>query len=266
MLQSNDIANVSSVQRILVVEDIKINQLVARKLLESRGYYVDIAENGKETFETLQNNKYDAILLDIGLPDIGGLTICKTIRQTDTVTPIIFCTASGHASEMSWKEAGGTAFTTKPIIIEELIPILETCILDSRTANTEPELVNIEMSMPVKFNLYDLTGKFHLIVKYGDVIEANHEFTLNMEDRPAIDVATDAACTMRQLLKLYIPDEKEIEKAVGNLYKEVRNHLRQIVYNQKLGISNNPDRSIVGRIKMWLKIKKLLWARKIAVS
>lgn len=81
--------------KILVVDDQTININVAQQFLNILGYSaITVAENGKEALEFI-NDDYDLILLDIGLPDINGFEVCKSIRAMSTKQiPIIAVTAN----------------------------------------------------------------------------------------------------------------------------------------------------------------------------
>ena len=103
---------------VLLVEDSKIIRKVNLDYLQGLGCSVDTAEDGKQALDLLQN-KYDLILLDIGLPDIDGLEICKWIRSHGIETPVIFLTAYGEGVREECKLVGGNDFATKPLSMEK---------------------------------------------------------------------------------------------------------------------------------------------------
>ena len=78
---------------ILVVEDNKINQMVTRKIIESKNYNCIMANNGFEALELVKNNKFDVILMDINMPILNGYETSKRIRALKITTPIIALTA-----------------------------------------------------------------------------------------------------------------------------------------------------------------------------
>ncbi len=79
---------------ILIVEDNKINQIVTQNILKSKGYTSEIAEDGLIATEMARKNKYDIILMDLNMPNMGGLAATKTIREFNNQVPIIALTAS----------------------------------------------------------------------------------------------------------------------------------------------------------------------------
>jgi signal transduction histidine kinase/CheY-like chemotaxis protein len=77
----------------LVVEDNSINQMITKKMLENKGIHCEVIDNGEQAIETLRNNKFDMVLMDVHLPGINGTVATKQIREFDTTTPIIAITA-----------------------------------------------------------------------------------------------------------------------------------------------------------------------------
>jgi len=105
--------------KILLVEDTLIAQKIAELVLGSLGCELDIVDKGYEALELATHNCYHLILMDIGLPDIDGLSLTKLIRQSelsDTHVPIIALTA--HSEETigdQIREAGLDDYLIKPL-------------------------------------------------------------------------------------------------------------------------------------------------------
>lgn len=118
--------------KVLVVEDEPINQMVAKALLESKGYQVDIAENGQAALKLYQSNHYAAILMDMNLPDIEGTDVTRQIRALEQTTgkhiPIIACTANGLSAKPECLAAGMDDFSVKPFEIDPLNQVLKEWI------------------------------------------------------------------------------------------------------------------------------------------
>lgn len=112
-------------KRLLLVEDNKINQLVAGKFLQKFGYQYDIAENGAEALERMETQAYDAILMDCQMPVLDGFETTKRIRLLEQSSqrhvPIIGLTANAlEGDREKCLACGMDDFTTKPIKIDEL--------------------------------------------------------------------------------------------------------------------------------------------------
>ncbi len=119
--------------RILVAEDNIINQLVVKEFLKLSGITVDIANNGIEVLQWLEKNTYHAILMDVHMPEMGGIEATNMIRQQEKYAhlPIIALTAGVTTEEREHCLAGGmNDFVTKPINPEELIGVLRHWIND----------------------------------------------------------------------------------------------------------------------------------------
>jgi len=113
--------------RVLVVEDTpEIVRLIQRSLL-LEGHHVDIANDGKAALATVRDQPPDLILLDLMLPDINGIEICKRIRSMEDAaglppTPILMLTALDAVTDrVSGLEAGADDYLPKPFAITELI-------------------------------------------------------------------------------------------------------------------------------------------------
>jgi DNA-binding response OmpR family regulator len=107
-------------KRVLVVDDHPPTRAVIRGVLEAdknEPFDVIEASTGGETLKAFEaKGPFDLILLDVGLPDVDGFTICKAIRKLDNRTPIIFVTAKTDLRDYSeGREAGGDSYIVKPI-------------------------------------------------------------------------------------------------------------------------------------------------------
>src|ERR1039457_2138550 len=111
--------------RILVIEDeVKIAQFIKRGLKEE-GYAVDVAGDGEEGHFLLSSNEYDAIILDLMLPKIDGLTLCRTLRKEGNQTPIIMLTAKDKVKGL---DSGADDYLPKPFAFEELLARLRVLL------------------------------------------------------------------------------------------------------------------------------------------
>lgn len=103
--------------RVLVVEDMALNQLLIKTLLDDFGFESDIAENGKIALKKLYDDPYDIILMDLQMPEMNGFEATKYIRNTIKLTiPIIALTADVTTVDMEkCKQAGMDDYIAKPI-------------------------------------------------------------------------------------------------------------------------------------------------------
>lgn len=107
-------------EKILVVDDEPILLKGLKFSLEQDGYNVDVAMDGNEAYEKIMNNVYSLVVLDLMLPGLDGLEVCKKVRETSMV-PIIILTAKGEdSSKVLGLEYGADDYLTKPFNILEL--------------------------------------------------------------------------------------------------------------------------------------------------
>jgi signal transduction histidine kinase len=120
-------------QRILVVEDHKINQMVAKGMLTKLGYHVTLAENGFEALDIVRREDFSLVLMDIQMPGMSGVEATQKIRAEfpDRALPILALTANAmKGDEQTYLEAGMDACLTKPIQIDTLSAALrEWCLV-----------------------------------------------------------------------------------------------------------------------------------------
>ncbi len=127
--------------KILVVDDEPIIVKGLKFNLEKEGYEVDTAFDGKEAYDKFRENEYELILLDLMMPVIDGLEVCKLIRKESEV-PIIILTAKGDDdSKIKGLEYGADDYITKPFNILELKARLKAIL--RRTKKTDTTILNI---------------------------------------------------------------------------------------------------------------------------
>jgi len=119
--------------KVLVVEDHQIAQKVALIILNNLNCEVNIAKNGIEALEFVQQKQYDLILMDIGLPDLDGLTLTKNIRNIeDKLCPVPIIGLTAHVGEqirLQAIEAGMNDLFVKPLLKEKCLIILNKFVV-----------------------------------------------------------------------------------------------------------------------------------------
>jgi len=116
--------------RILVAEDNVVNQQLAVRLLQKRGHQVTVAANGREALDALANGDFDLVLMDVQMPEMGGLEATVAIRQQEEATgrhiPIVALTAHAmKGDEERCLAAGMDAYLSKPVKASELYAAIE---------------------------------------------------------------------------------------------------------------------------------------------
>jgi DNA-binding response OmpR family regulator len=128
--------------RALVVEDDEALAGVLRRGLEEDGFVIDWCDNGREALEHAAVVEYDVIILDIMLPELDGLTVCRELRRTGHTTPILMLTARDTIDDtVTGLEAGADDYLRKPFAFRELRARIQTIM--RRQAGTTTSLLEV---------------------------------------------------------------------------------------------------------------------------
>jgi len=121
--------------RILVIEDEqKVANFIKRGLKEE-GYSVDVACDGEGGYFLVKDNEYDVIILDLMLPKMDGITLCKKLRAEKITTPILMLTAKDSVKDkVIGLDSGGNDYLTKPFSFEELLARIRVLLRKDQTA------------------------------------------------------------------------------------------------------------------------------------
>ena len=130
--------------RILLVEDEHDIQSFLLRSLEEAGYQVDAAADGKAAEGLAQENVYDALIVDLGLPDQDGITLILRLRQIGVAAPVLILSARRSVDDrVRGLEQGGDDYLTKPFALAELLARLRNLIKRNAPAGTEAAKVRV---------------------------------------------------------------------------------------------------------------------------
>lgn len=143
--------------KILVVEDeVKIARFVELEL-KYEGYDVLIANDGRTGLDYALNQNIDLVVLDIMLPELSGIEVCRRIRQDGSRIPIIMLTAKDDVMDkVAGLDMGADDYMTKPFAIEELLARIRVAL--SRTANQQGVKAEVLKHGDLKLNLTSHTA------------------------------------------------------------------------------------------------------------
>ena len=156
--------------KVLIVEDEDNMVSFIQMELKYEGYEVDVADNGRTAVSMALENNYDIILLDLMLPGINGLEVCRRIRK-EKDTPIIMLTARDSVMDkVTGLQTGADDYLAKPFAIEELLARMEVILRRVKKSNKESE---------IKFKDITLDIEGRIVKKNDEIIElTNTEFQL----------------------------------------------------------------------------------------
>lgn len=125
--------------RILVIEDEKKIADFIKRGLKEEGYAVDIAHDGEEGHFMAKTNEYDLILLDLMLPKMDGLEVCRALKKEGVHVPIIMLTAKDAVKDkVAGLDSGADDYLTKPFAFEELLARARAIFRKKGSSVTEP--------------------------------------------------------------------------------------------------------------------------------
>jgi two-component system response regulator PhoP len=160
--------------RVLIVEDERrLAENIARSLRESAGYAVDVAFDGEDGLYMAQSNPYDLVLLDLMLPKIDGLTLLKRLREGGGETPVLVLTARDEKeSIVALLNAGADDYVAKPFDLGELLARAKALIRRGKGHSTavlkigEIEINTADLTVRRGGELVTLTAMEYRVLEY----------------------------------------------------------------------------------------------------
>lgn len=167
--------------KVLLVEDeLKVANFLSKGLQEE-GYAVDVAYGGKKGLEFLRESTYDIVLLDLMIPEVGGLDLLKYMRAWGINTPVLIITAKSSKEDViKGLDTGSDDYLTKPFSFEELLARVRALLRRSKTADT-----HILEYKDIVLNPYN--RKLIIASKEGELTEKEFlimEFMLRNSEKP----------------------------------------------------------------------------------
>ena len=127
--------------RVLLVEDERKISAYVKRGLEEQGYAVDTSYTGREALEWATSVEYDLVILDIMLPEINGLTVCRELRKQGVRVPILMLTARDSVDDrVAGLDAGADDYLVKPFALKELLARMRALSRRSNEASKKTQL------------------------------------------------------------------------------------------------------------------------------
>ena len=118
--------------RVLVIEDDKSIRNFMKTILEANNYEVIMAVNGAEAYSMITSQCPDVVILDLGLPDMDGMTILKNVRQWSSMPVLVVSARTHEKDKVAALDAGADDYITKPFGTSELLARVRTAIRHAR--------------------------------------------------------------------------------------------------------------------------------------
>ena len=159
--------------RVLIAEDEKdLNKILAERLKEEH-YSVDSCYDGQEALDYLASAEYDAVILDIMMPLLDGLSVLKAMRRKNDSTPVLLLTAKDSIEDrVQGLDAGANDYLVKPFAVEELLARIRVLLRKpAETPKTCYQVADLEVHMDTRKVLREgrevkLSGKEFALLRY----------------------------------------------------------------------------------------------------
>ncbi len=125
--------------RVLVIEDDKSIRNFMKTILEANNYEVIMAVNGAEAYSMITSQCPDVVILDLGLPDMDGMKILKSVREWSDMPILVVSARSHERDKVEALDLGADDYITKPFGTSELLARLRTAIRHARVSYLTPE-------------------------------------------------------------------------------------------------------------------------------
>lgn len=160
-------------KKILIVDDEPHMRLGLKDNLELEGYETDTASDGEEGLRKALSGDYHLLLLDVMMPKMSGLDLCRRLRAESVQTPVVFLTARGEEiDKVLGLELGADDYITKPFGLRELLARVKAILRRSGTAGADEDIYQIG-NLHVDFEGYRASDK-----KGKDVQLSHKEFEI----------------------------------------------------------------------------------------
>jgi len=171
--------------RILVIEDEHRIANSIKKGLEQETYAVDVVYGGNDGFDLASTEDYDLIILDVMLPEMDGITICKELRKNHVHSPILMLTAKGQMHDkVEGLDCGADDYLTKPFAFEELLARIRALTRRPKTSlSTILSVGNLHLNpnqfqvnrgkVPIKLSRKEFSLLEYLMRNVGKILSKN---------------------------------------------------------------------------------------------
>ncbi|PRX34896.1 DNA-binding response OmpR family regulator [Orenia metallireducens] len=130
--------------KIIIIEDEKKIARFLELELKHEGYEVDLSYDGREGLEKINNGDFDLVLLDLMLPSLSGMEICRRVRKNSDI-PIIMLTAKDQVMDkVMGLDLGAHDYITKPFAIEELLARMRGILRRNKTGDIQDNTLSIK--------------------------------------------------------------------------------------------------------------------------
>ena len=230
--------------KIIVVDDEKNIRIMLKRVLSGDQYEIDEAVNGLEALQKIAQEKYDAILLDLRMPEMNGLQVIEKIKEMDINTPVIMMSAYGTIPEaVEAMKLGAVDYLIKPFDLDELRMTLDRMIRQDEIKN-ENQYYREEENK--RFNFKEIIGQSQVINKVLEMI-------IQVAPLPTTVMLTGESGTGKELIARAIHENsprKEKPFVVANCVAFSPNILESELFGHEKGAFTGANSRRIGRFEI----------------
>lgn len=204
---------------VVVAEDEKSLAQMIGVYLERAGFVATLTHTGVHTLESVKTIEPDVLVLDLGLPGVDGLEVCRRVRATSDCYILILTARSSENERLLGLQAGADDYITKPFSVRELVARVRTVLRRPRTIVAHHDAVRTFGPLSIDLAGYE--------ARLGDspVPLTKTEFDLLV----VLSSAPDHAFTRRQLIDAvwdtsWVGDDRLVDVHIGNLRRKIAGH------------------------------------------
>jgi two-component system KDP operon response regulator KdpE len=205
---------------VLIVDDERSIRLSLRTILSGLGFTVIEAARGEEALALARTTRFDAVLLDINMPGIGGVEVCRNLRKNSARLPIIMLTVQGSEDrKVEALDAGADDYITKPFQLRELIARVRAAVRRNKVADGGAKIIMVgDVWLDPERHLVQKKGQaVHMTPKQFEVLH----FLMANAGRP-------------------VPHSKLLRSVWGPEYGNELEYLRTFIRQIRIRIEDDP--------------------------
>lgn len=212
--------------RALVVDDAPENRMLVSALLTQQGFDVDQAENGEGAVRAAEARELDLIVLDIGLPDIDGVEVCRRVRAFSDAHVLMLTAQDTELDKVVGFEAGADDYVTKPFSVAELVGRVKAVL--RRAGGTQRATASASPNLTREFGTLTIDPLAREVTLDGDTLELTRiEFdlldTLSAQPRVAF---SRAQLLERVWGENWFGDDHLVDVHISNLRRKLQDDPR----------------------------------------
>lgn len=205
---------------VLIVDDERSIRLSLRTILSSIGFTIIEAARGEEALALVRTAQFDAVLLDINMPGMGGVEVCRIMRKASPVLPIVMLTVQGNEErKVDAFEAGADDYITKPFHLGELTARLRAAVRRGKVSETGEAAISVgDVQLdPERHLVYKKGNQVHLTPKQFELLH----YLMTNAGRP-------------------VPHAKLLRSVWGPEYGNELEYLRTFIRQIRMKIEDDP--------------------------